>query len=173
VLRRPEELLSTEHEMAPERAEKMTRLTRATLLLALVGMIGVASATATRVPPGTFDGCPSAITALSQPASSYAPVVSREVLRFIRTTRFRLMSSSRARQAGAQVTSVFLVRTWLPSGWVKSECGKLVWRNSVGVTVYFPLLNLPHNPVGRCDACDHVIVLTSNTRRGWTVWGSY
>src|ERR1700691_105861 len=151
----------------------MTHLARVTLVLALVGTIAVASATATRVPPGTFDGCPAAITVLSRPASSYTPAVSRVALRFIATTPFRVISSSRAKQVGARVTSVFLVRAWLPSGWVKSECGNVVWRNSLGVTVYYPRLNLPHNPVGRCDACDHVILLASKTRRGWTVWGSY
>jgi hypothetical protein len=68
---------------------------------------------------------------------------------------------------------ITLVRHWLPSGWIKRECGPTVWRNSVAVDVYFPRLDKPHNPVGHCNACAHVTFLAALTRGGWTVWGDY
>lgn len=65
------------------------------------------------------------------------------------------------------------MRSWLPSGWIKSECGATVWERSLAVAVYLPALDLPHNPVGRCGDCDHLTFIASRVRDGWTVWGVY
>jgi len=66
-----------------------------------------------------------------------------------------------------------LTRKWISSGWVKSECGASVWRWSVGVGVYFPASDKPHNPVGRCGDCARITFLVARTRSVWTVWGDY
>lgn len=75
--------------------------------------------------------------------------------------------------AGAQVGEPFLVRHWLPSGWIKTECGLAVWQGSIGVNVTFPAMEYP-NPNGPCNACGHLVLLLGTTARdSWRVWGSY
>jgi hypothetical protein len=34
-------------------------------------------------------------------------------------------------------------------------------------------MDLPHNPIGRCNACDRITLMASRTGKGWTVWGIY
>ena len=80
---------------------------------------------------------------------------------------------SRLKVAGARTTRVLLVRHWLPSGWIQSECGLAVWQRSLAVGVYFPAMDPPHNPVGHCNDCASITFLLSKQARGWTVWGNY
>lgn len=94
------------------------------------------------------------------------------MLRFVATTLAR-RSKTPKQFVGARTTGVSFVRNWLPSGWIKNECGKTVWLRSIAVYVYFPAMDLPHNPIGHCNDCDHMVLITSRTRRGWTVWGIY
>ncbi|HJX53437.1 MAG TPA: hypothetical protein VJ801_11790, partial [Polyangia bacterium] len=61
---------------------------------------------------------------------------------------------------------------WLPSGWIKTECGNGVWQRSVGVSVRFPAMEYP-NPKGPCNDCAHVTLLLGKTRHGWVTWGNY
>lgn len=148
------------------------------LMLWLVLVAACTTATASFAgsrPPGTFNGCPRGTLPLTEPATGYAPTVDTVVLRFIHTSYLRETRSHepKAKLARAKITGVILVRHWLPSGWIKSECGQVVWLRSLAVTIYFPAMNPPHNPVGSCNACAHVVLLTSRTRRGWTVWGIY
>jgi hypothetical protein len=56
---------------------------------------------------------------------------------------------------------------------IKDECGTTVWERSVEVGVYFPAMDLPHNPIGRCNAYDRITLFPSRTSSGWTVWGIY
>jgi hypothetical protein len=65
-----------------------------------------------------------------------------------------------------------LVRQWLPSGWIKQECGLTVWRRSIAVAVYFPRLEKPHNPIGDCNACAVLTFIAARTG-DWTVWARY
>lgn len=122
-------------------------------------------------PPGTFSGCPhDALPLSARPLDSYQRAVRIAALQFVRTS-FVHISRSPSKLVGARTTSVFLVRHWLPSGWIKTECGIRVWSRSVGVDVYFPKMDLPHNPVGRCNDCSHITFLASRTLGGWTIWG--
>lgn len=131
------------------------------------------AAAATRsVPSGTFNGCPGHILPLPGSQSAYGPTVRKVVLRFVGTT-FASKTKTPKKLAGARTTGVQPVQTWLPSGWIKSECGATVWERSLAVFVYFPAMDLPHNPIGHCNACDHIAFITSRTRSGWTVWGDY
>jgi hypothetical protein len=125
------------------------------------------------VPSGTFSGCPHNVRPLpARPLSSYAPAVRKAVQQFVRTS-FVHISRTPAKLVGARTTTAFLVTNWLPSGWIKSECGSRVWQRSVGVGVYFPAMDPAHNPVGHCNDCARIIFLTSRTLGGWTVWGDY
>jgi hypothetical protein len=156
---------------------------RAALICAVVVVVVVAAAlgatTATAVasrsgvPPGTFSGCPHDTRPLpGRPLAAYAPTVRKAVLQFVRTSFVHLFKTP-PKIAGARTTQVFLVTNWLPSGWIKRECGIALWRRSVGVSVYFPAMDPPHNPVGHCNACSHLAFLASRTLGGWTVWGDY
>ena len=145
------------------------------VLVALAPLIAACAAAAARpqsVPSGTFDGCPRHVLALPGSAASYAPAVRTVVLRFVSTT-FARRSKTPKQLVSARATGVQLVRDWLPSGWIKRECGKVVWQRSLAVSVYFPALDLPHNPIGHCNDCDHIAFIASRTPMGWTVWGVY
>jgi hypothetical protein len=48
-----------------------------------------------------------------------------------------------------------------------------VWSRSIAAHVYFPELDLPHNPVGRYNDRDRVTYLISKTANGWIVWRNY
>lgn len=76
------------------------------------------------------------------------------------------------RLAGAQVGQPFFTRKWLPSGWIRTECGVKVWQRSVAVGVRFPAMEYP-NPKGPCNDCAHVTLLLGKTRHRWVVWGNY
>jgi hypothetical protein len=148
-------------------------MVRAMVVLALSGLLcAVALAGQRGAPAGTFNGCPHAVESLPSSLASYAPAVRGVVLAYVRTS-FARTASTPARVIGARTTGVFLTRKWLPSGWIKSECGASVWRWSVGVGVYFPALDKPHNPVGRCGDCARITFLVARTRSVWTVWGDY
>ena len=62
---------------------------------------------------------------------------------------------------------------WLPSGWVRSECGLTVWQRSLAVGVFFPAMNPAQNPVGYCGSCASITFLVARVPRGWLVWGNY
>jgi len=152
----------------------MRALSSVVAVIAALGVAcGAALATTPGVPPGTFSGCPRDTRPLpAHPLTAYAPAVRSAALQFVRTS-FTHISQKPAELAGARTTSTFLVTKWLPSGWIKSECGVALWRRSVGVNVYFPAMDLPHNPIGHCNACAHIVFLAAPTRGGWTVWGDY
>lgn len=155
-------------------ASKMARAVApylATMVVALAACT-VAVATPRAVPAGTFNGCPHAVWPLPGPLASYAPTVRVVVGRFVATTLAH-RSKKPKEFVGARTTGVRLVSGWLPSGWIKAECGRTVWERSVAVSVYFPAMDLPHNPIGRCNDCDHITLITSRTSSGWTVWGIY
>jgi hypothetical protein len=118
-------------------------------------------------PPGTFAGCPQATLPLPDAASAYAGAARAVVLRFVRAHPLRMKT------AGATAGAVQLVRRWLPSGWIKSECGLRVWKRSLVVGVYYPAMDPPHNPIGHCNACARIRFLLSRTASGWLVWGLY
>ena len=137
-----------------------------------IPVCAAAAAAPQSVPPGTFNGCPHHVLPLPGAAASYAPKVRAVVLQFVATT-FARRSNKPKQLIGARTTGVQFVRHWLPSGWIKSECGTAVWQRSIAVFVYFPAMDLPHNPIGHCNDCDHITFITSHTRTGWTVWGLY
>jgi hypothetical protein len=127
----------------------------------------------THPPPGTFNGCPhDALPLPAGPLSSYQREARIAALQFVRTS-FVHISRTPRKLVGARTTGVFLVRHWLPSGWIKTECGIGAWRRSVGVNVYFPKMDLPRNPVGRCNDCARITFLASRTLGGWTIWGDH
>lgn len=101
----------------------------------------------------------------------YAGVAQTTVLRFVHTTYVRM--HPRLKVAGASAGDVLLVRHWLPSGWVKSECGLRVWERSLVIGVYFPALDPPHNPIGHCNDCAAIRFLAARTSDGWLVWGNF
>jgi hypothetical protein len=151
-------------------------MTRRLALLAIavsaISACAPAIAAPQSVPTGTFNGCPQHVLTLPGSAASYAPTVRTVVLRFVATT-FARRSKTPKQLVGARATGVQLVRHWLPSGWIKRECGNAVWQRSIAVFVYFPAMDLPHNPIGHCNDCDHISFITSRTPTGWTVWGLY
>jgi hypothetical protein len=148
----------------------------------VVGLLLLTAVTATSVraqsmagspPVGTFSGCPRDTRPLPEPVSSFERPLRIVVLQFIRTSFPKLVRSPPSQLVGARVRSLILVRSWPPSGWIKTECGVRVWQNSVAVDVYFPRMDPPHNPVGHCNACAHLTFLAARTSGGWTVWGRY
>ena len=119
-------------------------------------------------PPGTFAGCPHRV----RPLPTSLAGLPRAVIAFVHS-RFLRIEPHHGDVTGARVVTVFRVSKWLPSGWIKSECGLNVWRRSAGVDVYFPKLDKPHNPVGHCNACASLVFIASLTSGGWTIWGDY
>jgi hypothetical protein len=145
----------------------------AAVLAMVAGATTAARATPVGVPVGTFTGCPRDVRPLPPRLADYEPTVKRTVLAFVRTRFQKYAQSPPSSFVGARVRRVQLVRHWLPSGWIKIECGLLVWRQSVAALVYFPRLDKPHNPIGHCNACAQLTFLLSRTGSGWTVWGRY
>ncbi len=141
---------------------------RLAAFVAALLLAGAAAATAA-VPAGTIHGCPHGVKPFP---AVYAPAVSRAALAYVHDLAVH-GSYPRGWYAGARVIQVFLVRHWLPSGWIKEECGRTVWLRSAGANVYFPGQDPPHNPVGHCNSCSHLVFLVALTARGWTVWGNY
>jgi hypothetical protein len=138
------------------------------LLVLGVACALLASGAALAGPPsGTFAGCPHGALPLPGPASAYAAATRTVVLRLVHA------HPSHAKTAGATTDFVQLVRQWQPSGWIKSECGLRVWNRSLVVGVYYPAMDPPHNPVGRCNDCARIRFILSKTQRGWLVWGFY
>lgn len=122
-------------------------------------------------PVGTFNGCPSGL--LPVPAG-FRTDARRAATLFLHTTytRWNRVHHWGIRLGGAEVGLPVLVRDWLPSGWVKEECGTTAWLRSVVVPVGLPAMEYP-NPVGPCNACAHVAFLLGKTGRGWIAWGEY
>ncbi len=143
----------------------MAKLAVAAALAATLVAAATASATP---PPGTLAGCPSGVVSLPPTTRGVVSAVQQ----FVRTTLPKLTPHP-ADLAGARVQSIVRVTRWKPSGWIKTECGVRLWRDSLAVGVYFPKVDKPHNPVGRCNACAHIVVLLAHTRAGWIVWGRY
>ena len=142
---------------------------RLAAFVAALLLAGGAAATAA-VPAGTFHGCPHGV----RPLAGGVRAGGRRVRRSRTSTTSRHASTGRPAGTSAPASwTCALVRHWFPSGWVKEECGRTVWLRSALVSVYFPVLDKPHNPVGHCNACSHLAYLVSLTARGWTVWGSY
>jgi hypothetical protein len=143
-------------------------------LLALAAVSATAAAAFNRgVPVGTFHGCPRDPRPLPPHLPSYELGVRTAVLRFVRTGFLPFAQTPRSQLVGARVLKVLLVREWLPSGWIKQECGLTVWRRSVAVAVYFPRLDKPHNPIGHCNACAVLTFIAARTTGDWTVWARY
>lgn len=122
-------------------------------------------------PAGTFSGCPSGLVPVP---AGFRTDARRAAALFLHTTytRWNRVHHWGIRLAGAEVGPPVLVRDWLPSGWVKEECGTTVWLRSVVVPVGFPAMEYP-NPVGPCNACAHVAFLLGKTGQGWIAWGEY
>lgn len=145
----------------------------ASVVTAILLAASVTPASASTHPAGTFSGCPRDVQPLpARPLRTYERAVRIAVLQFVRT-EFVHISGTPDKLVGARTTGTFLVTHWLPSGWIKSECGIRLWRRSVGVNVYFPRMDLPHNPVGHCNDCASITFLASRTLGGWTVWGDH
>ena len=136
-----------------------------------LAVCAVALAASQGKPVGTFDGCPVGLLA---PPSTYKPAARQAAMVFLTTTYARWNKERHwgMKFAGAQVGEPFLVRHWLSSGWIKTECGNEVWQRSVGVNVGFPAMEYP-NPKGPCNDCAHVTLLLGKTHRGWVTWGNY
>ena len=153
---------------------RRARLLRAAALLVMAAVIFGSEATAGTFggkPVGTFHGCPHGLQALPL---SWRHEAATEAMTFL-TTTYGAWNRQRhwgLRMAGAQAGAPFLVRRWLPSGWIKRECGQTVWARSVGVTFIFPAMEYP-NPKGPCNACAHVTLLLGKTRSAWVTWGNY
>jgi len=133
------------------------------LLLALLASGAALAGT----PAGTIAGCPQSTLPLPGTAVVYVPSARKVVLRYVRAHPKHL------KIAGARTNLVLLMRHWLPSGWVKSECGLRVWERSLVVGVHFPAMDPPHNPVGNCSDCAEIRYLLARTPRGWLVWGLF
>jgi hypothetical protein len=73
---------------------------------------------------------------------------------------------------GANAGKPSPVRDWLPSGWIKQECGRTVWERSVVVPIRLPTMEYP-NPNGPCNTCARFSLLLGKRSRGWIVWGQY
>jgi hypothetical protein len=144
-----------------------------TVMAACVCASATGSTAAT--PSGTFSGCPRHPLPLPASAAAYASDARKAALRFVHGDYLRLARTHHwhLKVAGARTTRVLRVRHWLPSGWIKSECGLAVWRRSLAVGVYFPAMDPPHNPLGHCNDCAGVTFLLSKRASGWTVWGNY
>jgi hypothetical protein len=138
--------------------------------VALSGLaLGRPSFVAAATPVGTFAGCPLGVEPLLGTVASYASAARSTALSFVHSHASRL----KLKDAGARANRVLRVTGWLPSGWIKTECGSIVWERSLAVGVFFPAMNPAHNPVGPCASCASVTYLISKLRRGWVVWGNY
>jgi len=142
------------------------------LLTTLAVGAGAARSTVAAPPSATFSGCPRDTRPFPVAADRFERPLRAAVLQFVRTSLPKISKTPAKDLLGARIRKVVPVRDWLPSGWIKRECGLTVWRDSVAVDVYFPHLDRPRNPVGHCNACAHLTVLTALTRGGWTVWGA-
>ena len=140
----------------------------------LVGSMAAGTALASAAKPvGTFHGCPRGLVRLSS-NSSWRPEARRAALHFFRTTyaRWNREHHWRLRLRGATAGRPLLASRWLPSGWIKTECGSTTRERSVVVPIGLPAMRYP-NPVGPCNDCASVTLLLGLTRHGWTAWGQY
>lgn len=146
----------------------MSKLVGVAAVLAAAALAATARA---GTPPGTFAGCP---TGLEPVPASYAVTARRAAQTFLTTTyaRWDRQRHWGTRLQGAEIGTPIRVTQWLPSGWIKSECGLATWRRSVAIPIRFPAMEYP-NPKGPCNACAHVTFLLGDTARGWQIWGNY
>jgi hypothetical protein len=149
---------------------------RFTLLLLLVGTLMCSAAFASvngKPAAGTFNGCPAQLQSLGARAQ-WQPAARHSAMTFLKTTYTRWNKARHwgLRLAGAKEGTPFLVRHWLPSGWIRNECGAMVWHRSVGVTFGLPAMEYA-NPKGPCGDCASVTLLLGKTRGGWTIWGQH
>jgi hypothetical protein len=151
---------------------------RVTVVVGIALAASVCGAAATAIasgkPAGTFNGCPTGVLPPASNAVEYAPTARRLALRFLRTNYARMNRSHHwgLKLAGATAGQVLLVRHWLPSGWIKRECGLEVWQRSVVVPIGLPAMEYP-NPKGPCNSCARIAFLLAHTTGGWIVWGQY
>jgi len=114
---------------------------RGSVICAVVVFVLVAAACAAAlaaprgVPAGTFTGCPHDVRPLPGPLPAYAPIVAKVVLAFVHTS-FAHMSRTPKRLVGARTTAIFLVRSWLPSGWIQER----MWLGSLATVGCRPRL---------------------------------
>jgi len=152
---------------------RVLRLGRVCLAGGVVATITCAAALAAtpQNPVGPFSGCPGGLQPLS---TTYKAAARHEAIVFLATTYAKWNTQRRwgMRLAGTQVGEPFLVLRWLPSGWIKTECGNDVWRRSVAVRIRFPAMEYP-NPKGPCNACAQLTLLLGKTHQGWVTWGNY
>lgn len=149
----------------------------AALLVFLVAIFVAANATTTNAagrPAGTFHGCPSGLVALPTNAARWRTEARQAAQHFLRTTyaRWDRQHHWRLRLRGATAGRPFLASRWLPSGWIKTECGSTTRERSVVVPIGLPAMRYP-NPVGPCADCASLRLLLGLTRHGWTAWGQY
>jgi hypothetical protein len=144
------------------------------LLVSASFAAGAAVASADGRPAGTFRGCPSGLVALPASGTSWRPEARQAGLHFLRTTyaRWNRQRHWRLRLRGATAGSPLLASRWLPSGWIKSECGATTRQRSVVVPIHLPAMEYP-NPIGPCGDCARVTLLLGLTRSGWIAWGQY
>jgi hypothetical protein len=151
----------------------MVAMSRFAVVVSVAGLAASAALASASVPIGTFAGCPNSPRPLAPRLASYEPQVRAAVLTFVHTGFLKYAQSPPSQLADARVTGVILVRHWLPSGWIRTECGAAAWRRSVAVAVYFPHLDKPHNPIGHCDACARLTFIAARVAGGWSVWARY
>jgi hypothetical protein len=141
------------------------------VVIFVVALVAESASAAAGKPPGTFNGCPAGLRALPR---NWQPAARTAALKFLRTSyaNWNRERHWRLRLSGAKAGKAFLVRHWLPSGWIRSECGAAVWTRSVGVSFRLPAMEFP-NPKGPCNDCGHVTLLLGFTSNGWITWGNY
>jgi hypothetical protein len=144
------------------------------LLAAIAVATGAAATSAAGRPAGTFHGCPSGLVALPADTALWRTEARQVGLHFVRTTyaRWNRQHHWRLRLRGATAGRPFRASRWLPSGWIKTECGSTTRERSVVVPISLPAMRYP-NPVGPCNDCASVTLLLGLTRHGWTAWGQY
>lgn len=125
-------------------------------------------------PVGTFSGCPVGLLPLPPPVTHYSATARGVALHFLDTSYAAMNRShgSPLKLSHATTGRVLFVSRWLPSGWVKQECGMTTWQRSLVVAIRLPAMEYP-NPKGPCNDCARVSFLLGKTNAGWTVWGRY
>lgn len=144
------------------------------LLVAIFVATGAATTSAAGRPAGTFHGCPDGLVALPASASLWRAQARQAGLHFLRTTyaRWDRQRHWRLRLRGATAGRPFLASRWLPSGWIKTECGSTTRGRAVVLPIDLPAMRYP-NPVAPCGDCAGVRLLLGLTRHGWMAWGQY
>lgn len=129
-----------------------------------------ALAASTAPVPGTFDGCPHGLLPLPSLSATDDAAIRHASTSFMRTTYAKLNSQRhwKLQLASFQLGRAFLIRTWLPTGWIKQECSRAVWEKSAGVGVALPEMRRA-DPA--CADCAHIVLILGKHKSGWAVWG--